>query len=83
MRLFGMSCKKATLLSSKKEEGKLNWIEKIQLHSHMAICGFCHLFEKQSNIIAQEVKNVKCNHTLSEEAKNKMAEAISKEIDKT
>jgi hypothetical protein len=72
MGLFSITCKKATYLSSKKEEGKLNWIEKIQLRSHIAICSFCRLFEQQSKIIAHQVKHMECTDKLSEEAKSKM-----------
>ena len=32
-----ISCKKAGLLLSKKEENKLNWLEKMQLKGHSII----------------------------------------------
>jgi len=76
MGLFNISCKKATLLSSKKEEGRLSWIEKIQLRSHITICSLCRLFEQQSQIIAHHAKHAECADKLSEEAKNKMQEAL-------
>ena len=76
MGLFSISCKKATYLSSKKEEGKLSWIEKIQLRSHMTICSLCRLFEQQSQIIAHHAKHAECTDTLSDEAKNKMRETL-------
>lgn len=72
MGLFSISCKKATYLSSKKEEGKLSWIEKIQLRSHMTICSLCRLFEQQSQIIAHQAKHMECTDRLSDEAKKKM-----------
>lgn len=77
MGLFSISCKKATYLCSKKEEGKLSWIEKILLRFHMTICSLCRLFEQQSKIIAHQAKHAECNDTLSEEAKNKMQETLS------
>lgn len=77
MGLFSISCKKATYLSSKKEEGKLSWMEKIQLRSHMTICTLCRLFEQQSNIIAHHAKHAECSDTLSEASKNKMQETLS------
>jgi len=72
MGLFSISCKKATYLSSKKEEGKLSWIGKIQLRSHMTICSLCRLFEQQSQIIAHHAKHAECTDTLSEEAKRRI-----------
>lgn len=77
MRLFNISCKKATYLSSKKEEGKLNWIEKIQLRSHLAICSLCRLFEVQSQIIAHHTRHTTCSDQLSEEAKKRMEQCLN------
>jgi len=77
MGLFSISCKKATYLSSKKEEGKLSWIEKIQLRSHMTICSLCRLFESQTQIIAHHAKHAICKDTLTDEVKNKMSDALN------
>lgn len=77
MGLFSISCKKATYLSSKKEEGKLSWMEKIQLRSHMAICSLCRIFEQQSQIIANQAKHAECKDKLSDEVKSKMVDALN------
>jgi hypothetical protein len=79
MGLFSISCKKATYLSSKKEEGKLSWIEKIQLRSHMTICSLCRLFEQQSLIIAHQAKHAECTDKLSEEAKRRIQKNLDSE----
>jgi hypothetical protein len=76
MGLFTISCKKATYLVSKKEEGKLNWIESIQLRSHMAICSLCRLFEQQSNFIAKQAKQVDENASLTEHQKIKIIKTL-------
>jgi len=76
MGLFSISCKKATYLSSKKEEGKLSWVEKIQLRSHMTICSLCRLFEQQSQIIAHHAKHAECTDKLSDEAKRRIQENL-------
>ena len=46
-RIIWLSCKKATFLMSKKEEGRLTLKEKIQLRLHLTICDFCTRFQKQ------------------------------------
>jgi hypothetical protein len=76
MGLFTISCKKATYLVSKKEEGKLNWIESIQLRSHMAICSLCRLFEQQSKFISKQAKYLHGEASLSEDQKKKMEQAL-------
>ena len=48
-----LSCKRATFLMSKKEEGKLMPLEKIQLKLHLNICGFCSRFEKQTKFFSK------------------------------
>lgn len=76
MGLFTISCKKATYLVSKKEEGKLNWIESIQLRSHMTICSLCRLFEQQSKFISKHAKHVDSDATLSEPQKIKIIKTL-------
>lgn len=76
MGLFNISCKKATYLVSKKEEGKLSWIESIQLRSHMTICSLCRLFEQQSKLIAKHAKHMHGETPLPEDQKKKIEQAL-------
>ena len=48
-----LSCKRATFLLSKKEEGKLTLIEKTQLKFHLRLCDFCTRFEKQTKFLSK------------------------------
>ena len=48
---MGISCKTAVDYISKKEEGKLNFIQKYHLFRHLAICYICKRFEKQNKLI--------------------------------
>jgi predicted anti-sigma-YlaC factor YlaD len=77
MGLFTISCKKATYLVSKKEEGKLNWIESIQLRTHMTICSLCRLFEQQSRFITKHAKHMHSDETLTEDQKKKIEQAFN------
>jgi hypothetical protein len=52
-KFIWLGCKKATFLMSKKEEGKLTAIEKIQLKLHLGICSFCTRFQKQTNFFTK------------------------------
>jgi hypothetical protein len=45
------NCKQATLLSLKKEEGKITFWESIKLWYHLLYCKYCKRFTKQSAII--------------------------------
>ncbi len=53
---MGISCKTAVDYISKKEEGKLNFIQKYHLFLHLAICYVCKRFEKQNKLITSIFK---------------------------
>jgi len=73
-----LGCKKATFLLSKKEEGKLMPLEKIQLKFHLLICDFCSRFEKQTRFFTKHSGNMHTHSstTLSEEKKEKMKDLL-------
>lgn len=53
-----ITCKRASFLVTKKEEGKIGIIELMQLQMHLSICSLCRLFEKQSWLIGSNAKNL-------------------------
>lgn len=57
-RFLYLSCKKATFLISKKEEGKLGMLERVQLKLHLSICGFCTRFEKQTRFFSKNATHL-------------------------
>ncbi len=46
-----ISCKEATHLSSKKEEGKLTRMQRWELAFHLFICKNCKAFVRNSNFL--------------------------------
>lgn len=52
-----ITCQHATLLMSKHEEGKLTWLQRLQLRMHVGICSWCKLFELQTRIITKQAKH--------------------------
>ncbi|MCF8449201.1 MAG: hypothetical protein K9G49_04950 [Taibaiella sp.] len=56
--LFMYTCKEATYLISKKEEGKLTFIQNIKLRLHISMCKFCKLFEKQNKCIIDNIRKL-------------------------
>lgn len=45
------NCSQATLLSLKKEEGKITLTEHVKLSYHLLYCGVCREFIRQSHVI--------------------------------
>lgn len=78
MKQLILSCKKATWLISLKEEGKLSFIQRIQLRMHLAVCSMCKLFEKQTLFISKNARHLhEHSHTpLSSDSKERMSKVI-------
>lgn len=72
MRYLMINCKDATLLTAKREEGKLSMVESIKLSMHLSMCSFCRRFDKQARTIASESKDVMAEAELSESAKQRI-----------
>lgn len=71
-----LSCKRATFLMSKKEEGKLTALEKVQLKIHLNICDFCTRFEKQTKFFSKNAVH-QHNHTPAKLSDQKKTEIKS------
>jgi hypothetical protein len=76
MRFFMLSCKEATFLMAKKEEGKLTFFERMKLSFHTSMCRFCRLFEKQTKQIREESRHIHAEEGLSDAAKRRMQRLI-------
>jgi hypothetical protein len=77
MNLLNISCKKATYLVSKKEQGRINLFDRLTLRIHLSICSLCKKFDQQTGFI---VRNAKHNHSeekLSEEVKERIVSSLN------
>ena len=77
MSLLNISCKKATYLISKKEQGRINMFDRITLQMHLGICSLCKRFEKQTGFIIKNTKHTHTEEKLSEEVKERIKKVIS------
>ena len=66
---MGITCKKAVDYISKKEEGKLNFIQQWQLWQHLAICYVCKRFKKQNRIIVDALKKFHLRESAEQQLK--------------
>jgi hypothetical protein len=82
MKRLILTCKKATYFISLKEEGRLTFIQRIQLRIHIAVCVFCRLFEKQAAFFTKNAVHLQdhCPAPLSREAKESMRKVIKAAI---
>ncbi|WP_336516979.1 hypothetical protein [Pollutibacter soli] len=76
------SCKKATFLISKKEEGKLTSSEAIGLAWHLSVCSFCRSFERQTSFFSSKMKGDKVEYNLPDETKTRLKESLRKLMDR-
>ena len=76
MKYFIMSCKEATLLMAKDEEGKLFFFQRIKLSLHTLMCSLCKNFEKQISKIGKESRHVYGEDYLSASAKERISRML-------
>lgn len=79
-----ITCKEATFLISKKQQDKLNTIEKMQLKMHLLMCKYCRRFSIQVNFMTRAIQRLKdkveergVKIHLSEEQKQQIKRKIS------
>lgn len=63
----------------KKEEGKINFLQKFRLAQHLALCRFCRLFQQQNQIINQSLSNAETESDakLSNDEKEAIVQKLS------
>jgi len=75
-QFFFISCKQATFLLSKKEEGKLTWMQWWRLSLHLVLCKVCKLFEIQTNFITHHVAHQQVDASMADTKKQEIAEQL-------
>lgn len=73
------NCKQATLLSIKKEEGKISLLESAKLRYHLLMCDPCRRFIQQWEVLKSK-KNVEAKFTLTDESRKRIAEKIQSSL---
>lgn len=58
LNIIWLSCKQATFLMSKKEEGKISLKERIQLRLHLSLCDFCTRFKQQTGFFTKKAFHI-------------------------
>jgi hypothetical protein len=56
LKLFMLSCEKATALVEKKRTLGLSFLERYRLNLHQKVCGMCQHYEQQSVLIDQYIE---------------------------
>ena len=80
MKYMMISCKEATFLMGKKEEGRLSFIEKMKLSVHTSMCSLCRKFEKQTVRIGKESKHVHADDHLPVFAKERIERILDEHL---
>jgi hypothetical protein len=77
-----INCKQASEYLLRREEGKLPFSKRIQLLQHLAVCGLCRLFHRQSRLVkqcaAQSCEH--CEDQLSETEKQQLIHQLQQQL---
>lgn len=71
------SCHEVSILMAKNEEDKLSAGGNFKLWLHTFLCAFCRKFQKQMNIIAEEILHVDSREELSSAAKGRIQRILT------
>ncbi len=75
---LNITCLQATFLLSKKEEGRISLLERLQLRIHLSICAFCKLFAIQTQYIGKHATHSHEHQSvaMSNEVKQNLAKVM-------
>ncbi len=54
--VLGLSCRHASVLLSRAQDGPLTFSERLALRMHLLICGSCRRFNRQLSLIRQTLR---------------------------
>jgi hypothetical protein len=85
LKKIAYNCRKATFLIEKKQLAPITLREKLELRIHLAGCSVCRIFEQQSSVINQMVKELfqsasEGNLRLDDDFKRDLQEKIEGEL---
>jgi hypothetical protein len=73
-----ITCKEATELINRREEGKISYLDKVKLFIHLLMCKFCSAYNKQLDLIIAGLQFVgltmKLDDSVKDNIKNKIRE---------
>ncbi|PKL85945.1 MAG: hypothetical protein CVV22_05275 [Ignavibacteriae bacterium HGW-Ignavibacteriae-1] len=72
-----ITCKEATLLSSKSEETKLSIGDLVKLKMHLTMCKVCANFDSQVKLLMEAVKMIDSDVNLTEEEKTELKRMLN------
>lgn len=79
MKYLMISCREATMLMTKKEEGKLPFSGIIKLSMHTSMCSLCKRFERQTTKIGKESRHVQAEDNLPSIAREKIERMLDEQ----
>lgn len=87
-RKIANNCEKATFMIEKKKFGTLSFTENLELKIHLAGCGPCRIYQRQSKIIDKVAfttfnKSVDKELRLDEEYKKKLQQNIDEKLSRS
>ena len=80
MKYLIISCKEATFLTAKNEEGKLSFLQRIKLTFHTSMCTYCKRFEKQSSEIGKKSRHIQAEDPLPDLTREKIEKMLDGHI---
>jgi hypothetical protein len=81
LKIFMLSCEKATALVEKRSTLGLSVLGRIRLNLHQKVCGMCQHYEQQSALIDQYIEKKIAKREVSEVDLGEVKKSILKKLE--
>lgn len=75
-----VSCKEASALIEKKENGEIGLPDRLRLRLHLTMCKACQTYAKQSHLIAKLLRSGMSHNTITKETEEELKRKIISKV---
>lgn len=80
MSIAIVSCKEASTLIEKKENGEIGFPDRLKLRLHLTMCKACQSYARQSRLISTLLRSGMRDNTISKESEEQIKRKIISKI---
>jgi hypothetical protein len=80
MKYLMVSCREATFMMAKRDEGRLGLADRVKLMIHTYMCSVCKKFERQVSEITRQGPRLEADAGMPDETKNRMGNIVDQHM---
>jgi hypothetical protein len=80
MKYLMVSCREATFMMAKRDEGRLGLADRVKLLIHTSMCSVCKKFDRQVGEIARQGPHLETDAGMPDETKNRLGNMLDQHM---